>query len=120
MRRKRCSEEQIIRVLQEAESGTPVKDVCREHGIANATFYAWKAKYRGLEVNEARCLKELELENRRLKTAVADLAGAPGTLAGPSVLPSCFGRAECDHPGDHALFSRRLESRRGRVNLLST
>ena len=73
MRRSRYSEEQIIRVLQEAESGTPVKEVCREHGIANATFYAWKAKYGGMDVNEARRLKELELENRRLKSAVADL-----------------------------------------------
>ncbi len=73
MRRSRYSEEQIIRVLQEAESGTPVKEVCREYGIANATFYAWKAKYGGMDVNEARRLKELELENRRLKSAVADL-----------------------------------------------
>ena len=73
MRRTRYSEETIIRVLQEVEGGKSVKDVCREHGIANGTYYAWKAKYGGMDVNEARRLKELELENRRLKTAVADL-----------------------------------------------
>jgi putative transposase len=73
MRKTRYSEEKIIRVLQEAESGKAVKDVCREHGIASGTYYAWKAKYGGMTVNEARRLKELELENRRLKAAVADL-----------------------------------------------
>jgi putative transposase len=73
MRKSRYSEEKIIRVLQEVEGGKAVKDVCREHGIASGTYYAWKAKYGGMDVNEARRLKELELENRRLKTAVADL-----------------------------------------------
>ncbi len=73
MRKSRYSEEQIIRVLQEVESGRPVKEVCREYGIANQTYYSWKAKYGGMDVNEARRLKELELENRRLKSAVADL-----------------------------------------------
>ena len=73
MRKSRYSEEQIIRVLQEGESGTPVKEICRERGIATATYYAWKAKYGGMDINEARRLKELELENRRLKLAVADL-----------------------------------------------
>lgn len=73
MRKTRYSEEQIIRVLQEVESGRPVKEVCREHGVSTASYYAWKAKYGGLAINEARRLKELELENRRLKRAVADL-----------------------------------------------
>ncbi len=73
MRKTRYSEEQIIRVLQEVESGRTVKDVCREHGIAEGTYYRWKAKYGGLDVSEARRLKELERENRRLKAAVADL-----------------------------------------------
>ena len=73
MRKTRYSEEQIIRVLQEVESGRTVKDVCREHGIAEGTYYRWKAKYGGLDVTEARRLKELERENRRLKAAVADL-----------------------------------------------
>ena len=73
MPKTRYSEEQIIRVLQEVESGSTVKDVCREHGIAEGTYYRWKAKYGGLDVSEARRLKELERENRRLKAAVADL-----------------------------------------------
>ena len=73
MRKARYSEEQIIRVLQEVESGRSVKEVCREHGVSTASYYAWKAKYGGMDINEARRLKELELENRRLKRAVADL-----------------------------------------------
>jgi len=73
MRKSRYSEEQIIRVLQEVESGRTVKEVCREHGVSTASYYSWKAKYGGMDVNEARRLKELETENRRLKTAVADL-----------------------------------------------
>lgn len=73
MRKSRFKEEQIIRVLQEVELGRTVREVCREHGIATATFYAWKSKFGGMDVNEARRLKELEVENRRLKAAVADL-----------------------------------------------
>lgn len=73
MRKSRFSEEQIIRVLDEVQSGQRVKDVCREQGISEGTYYRWKAKYGGLEVSEARRLRELEAENRRLKTAVAEL-----------------------------------------------
>jgi putative transposase len=73
MRKTRYSEEQIIRVLQEVESGRSVKEVCREYGVSTASYYAWKSKYGGMDINEARRLKELELENRRLKTAVAEL-----------------------------------------------
>lgn len=73
MRKSRFSEEQIIRVLGQVESGQRVKDVCREHGISEGTYYRWKAKYGGMDVSEARRLRELEQENRRLKTAVAEL-----------------------------------------------
>ena len=60
-------------MLKEAEAGKPTKEICREHGVAEHTFYRWKAKYGGLEVSEARRLKQLEDESRRLKHLVADL-----------------------------------------------
>jgi len=74
MKRKRFSEEQIIRILKEAEAGVPVKELCRKHGMANASFYAWRSKYGGMEVSDAKRLKALEDENRRLKSIVADQA----------------------------------------------
>ncbi len=72
--KKRYTEEQIIRILKQAEGGIPVADLLREHNIAQGTFYRWKAKYGGMEVNEAKRLKALEEENRRLKRLVADQA----------------------------------------------
>ena len=72
MKGKRFTEEQIIRVLKEAESGLKVSDLCRQHGISEATYYRWKSKYGGLEVSEAKRLRALEEENRRLKQLVAD------------------------------------------------
>lgn len=74
MRKTRFSEEQIIGILKEAEHGAKVKDLCRRHGISEQSFYRWRSKYGGLEVSEARRLKELEDENRRLKQMVADLS----------------------------------------------
>ena len=73
MKRKRFSEEQIIGILKEAESGIPVTEIIRKYGIAEGTYYRWKSKYGGMEVSEAKRLKALEAENRRLKRMVADL-----------------------------------------------
>jgi putative transposase len=74
MKRSRFSEEQIIAVLREAESGTAVKDLCRRAGISTVTFYKWKAKYEGMEISEMRRLRLLEEENGRLKRIVAQQA----------------------------------------------
>ena len=73
MRKSRFSEEQIINILESVEAGQRVADACRINGISEQTYHRWKAGYGGLDLNEARRLKQLEDENRRLKTAVADL-----------------------------------------------
>ena len=72
MKRSRFSEEQIIAILKQQESGISTVDVCREHGISSATFYKWKAKFGGLEVSDARRLKALEDENTKLKKLLAE------------------------------------------------
>jgi len=72
--KKRFTEEQIIRILQEAETGMKVMELCRKHGISDATYYNWKAKYGGMTVSDAKKLKVYEDENRRLKGIVADQA----------------------------------------------
>jgi putative transposase len=72
--KKRFTEEQIIRILKEHESGKKAADIIREHGISEQTFYRWKSKFGGMDVNEAKRLKQLEEENRRLKEMVADLS----------------------------------------------
>ena len=71
--KKQFSEEQIIYALRQADSGTSVAEVCRKMGIVEQTFYRWKKKFAGLGVAELRRLKQLEEENQKLKTIVADL-----------------------------------------------
>ncbi len=71
--RKRHTEEQIIAILKEQESGLPTGEVCRKNGISTATLYKWKGKFGGMEVSDARRLRQLEGENTRLKRIVADL-----------------------------------------------
>jgi len=71
---KRHTEEQIIAVLKEADSGLKTAEICRKHGISDATFYKWKAKYAGLEISDLRKMKALEEENSKLKRIVADLS----------------------------------------------
>jgi putative transposase len=71
---KRYTEEQIIAVLKEAEAGAKTAEICRKHGVSDATFYKWKAKYAGLEVSDLRKMKALEEENSKLKRIVADLS----------------------------------------------
>jgi len=74
MKRSRFSEEQIVYAIRQAESGTPIGDLCRRLGVSDATFYAWKKKYAHLGVSELRHLRQLEEENSRLKRLVADLS----------------------------------------------
>ena len=70
--KKRYSEEQIIKAIKQHEAGAKVEDICREMGISSGTFYNWRSKYAGLEVNEAKRLRELESENAKLKRLLAD------------------------------------------------
>jgi len=73
MTRKRYTEEQIIGILKESEAGANTQELCRKHGVSDASFYKWKAKFGGMDVSDARRLKTLESENGRLKRIVADL-----------------------------------------------
>ena len=72
MKRSRFSDSQIMAILKQAEGGTPVAELCREHGMSNATFYKWRAKYGGMDASMLARLKELEAENRRLKKMYAE------------------------------------------------
>ena len=74
LKRSRFSEEQIVYAIRQADAGTPVGDLCRQLGVSDATFYAWKKKYAHLGVSELRRLRQLEEENSRLKRLVADLS----------------------------------------------
>lgn len=72
MRKSKYTEEQIIGFLRQVDAGMPVKDLCRKHGFSDASFYKWRAKYGGMDVSEARRLKELESENGKLKKLLAE------------------------------------------------
>ena len=74
MRKSRYTETQIVRILKEVEGGRQVKEICREYGISDATYYNWMAKYGGRDASDIRKLKELEDENRRLKQMYANLS----------------------------------------------
>ena len=74
MRTSKFSDTQIVSILNEAEAGLPVIEVCRKHGISSAAYYKWKSKYGGLSVSELKRMKELEAENSKLKRMYADLA----------------------------------------------
>jgi len=70
--KKRFTEQQIVAILKEGEAGVPAKDICRKHNISDATFYTWRKKYRGMETEDIRRLKQLEAENAKLKRLLAD------------------------------------------------
>lgn len=85
MRKSRFTEEQIVRILQEYAAGSKVSELCRKHGMSEATLYKWKSRYGGMQVSELRRLKDLETENAELKRLLADAmldnAGLKGLLA---------------------------------------
>jgi len=72
MKKSRFSEEQIIGFIKEVEAGMPVSDLCRKHGFSDASFYKWRAKFGGMDVSEARRLRDLEGENNKLKKLLAE------------------------------------------------
>jgi putative transposase len=74
MRKTRFTEYEIVKILKAVEGGIAVKDVCREHGISNATYYKWKSKYGGMEASDVQRMRDLEAENRKLKQMFADLS----------------------------------------------
>ncbi len=74
MKNSKFSEEQIIEILKQSEAGAKTSELCRQHGISTGTFYGWRSKYGGMDVSEAKRLKQLEEENAKLKRIVADQA----------------------------------------------
>lgn len=74
MKKSRFSEQQIISILKQADAGVKVQDLCRQHGISDATYYKWKSKYGGMEASDIKRLREVETENSKLKRMFADLA----------------------------------------------
>jgi putative transposase len=107
MRESRFTEEQIIGLLKQAEAGRPVAELCRQAGITDTTFYKWRSEFAGLEVSEARRLRQLEEENRRLKGLVADQVLDIQVLKEVRARPSPSGRAP-DHRGARLLRTAGL------------
>lgn len=111
MKRVRFSEEQIIAVLKEAEAGAKVSALCRRHGVSDATFYTWRSKYGGLEISEMRRLRQLEEENRRLKSIVgrpgAGYSGADGRAGKKPLRPAVKRVMVAEVMTTHALSQRR-------------
>src|SRR5271169_629535 len=111
MKQGRFSEEQIIAVLKEAEAGAKVTELCRRHGISDAAFYTWRKKYGGLEVSEMRRLRQLEEENRRLKSIVADqgtgYSGAQGCAGKKRIRPAVKRQMVVEVMTTHDLSQRR-------------
>ena len=124
MKRSRFNEEEVIGILREGESGSSVKAVCAKHNISEATYYAWKRKFGGMDVSEARRLRGLEEENARLKRLVADQA-----VLAARILPFAFSRSSSNRQDSirslrrsfrNPVFSTRLEVHRwSRVQRLS-
>lgn len=110
MKRSRYTEEQIIRILKELDTGTPVAELCRKHGMSDATYYTWNSKSGGLGVSEAKRLRALEAENAKLKRLLADAMLDNAALKDPlgkKVTPS-GGPRRCAHlPGGFAMNERR-------------
>lgn len=74
MKKTKFTETQIVSILKQQEAGIPTKEICRQHGISEATFYSWKSRYGGMEASDVKRLKDLEEENSRLKKMFADLS----------------------------------------------
>lgn len=74
MKKKRYTEEQIVRILKEGESGSAISELCRKYGVSEATYFRWKSKYAGLELSDLKKMKSMEAENTQLKRIVADQA----------------------------------------------
>ena len=95
MKKSLYTETQIVKILKEVEGGRLIKEVCREYGISEATYYNWKTKYGGMEASDVKRLKELEDENRRLKSMFAELSLEHRILK-DIIEKSC--EASCNHP----------------------